>query len=378
MAAEHLRVMLTGGGTGGHVYPALAVASELRRRVPEVEFLYVGTRDGLEARIVPSAGMPFRSVRARGFIRKRPPDMVRAVFDLVRGYRTAVALVRAFRPHVVLGTGGYVMVPVVLAATRCRVPVVLHEQNALPGVANRWLSRHAEAVAVPFDEARPAFPRARRVEVTGNPTRPELLETETKAARRELGLDPDRPVVLVTSGSRGARSINLAAAEWIRSGRVPAQVLLSTGHAYHAEVVRSLAAAGLDAATLADRGVVVVPYIDRMDLALAAASLAVARAGALTIAEFTARGVPSILVPSPNVTHDHQRRNAEVLQRAGAAVLLPDAELSATRMGRLVAELLGDGQRLEAMAAAARSLGRPDAGRRLAALLLEAAGRRDL
>jgi len=375
--AQPLRVLLTGGGTGGHVYPALAVASELRRLVPAVEFLYAGTREGLEARIVPASGLTFRSIRARGFIGKRPLDAARALLELARGYRTALALVRAFRPHVVLGTGGYVMVPVVLAAARCRVPVVLHEQNALPGVANRWLSRYAAAVAVPFEEARAAFPRAGRVVVTGNPTRPELLEAGTAAARRELGLDPDRPVVLITSGSRGARSINRAAVEWIAAGPVPAQVLLSTGHGYHAEVVRGLSAAGLDARALAERGVTVVPYIDRMDLALAAATLAVTRAGALTIAELTVRGVPAILVPSPNVTHDHQRRNAEVLQRAGAAVLLPDAELSGDRLGRLVSELLADGARLEAMARAARALGRPDAGRRVARLLLEAAGGRD-
>ncbi|HEX6989145.1 MAG TPA: undecaprenyldiphospho-muramoylpentapeptide beta-N-acetylglucosaminyltransferase [Bacillota bacterium] len=375
MTDERLRVMMTGGGTGGHVYPALAVASELRRLVPAVEFLYVGTREGLESRIVPAAGLPFRSVRARGFIRKRPLDLVRAVLDLARGYRTALVLVRAFRPAVVLGTGGYVMAPVILAAARCRVPVVLHEQNALPGVANRWLSRYADVVAVPFDEAVAAFPRARRVEVTGNPTRPEILTARTPDARRELGLDPDRPVVLITSGSRGARSLNRAAVEWIRGGELPAQVLLSTGHAYHSEVVRSLASAGLDAGALAGRGVVVVPYLERMDLALAAASLAVTRAGALTIAELTARGVPAILVPSPNVTHDHQHRNAELLRRAGAAVLLPDAELSGARVGREVERLLSDGERLAAMARAAAALGRPDAGRRLAELLLEAAGR---
>lgn len=373
-AAAPPRVVLTGGGTGGHIYPALAIAAELRRLVPEVDILYVGSVDGLEARLVPGEGLPYRAVPAAGVIRKSPLAAARGLVQLLRGVVAARRVLAGFRPDVVVGTGGYVSFPVVFAAVRARVPVLIQEQNVVPGVANRWVGRWADVVAVPHAEVARWFPRARRIEVTGNPVRPEVLAADRDAARARLGLAGCRRVVLVVSGSRGARTVNEAMAgalpEWL--GRPEWGLLWITGNAYHAEVSAAARRAGYDP----DRHphVRIVAYAHDMADMLAAADLVVARAGAITLAELAARGLPAVLVPSPNVTHDHQRQNARLVERAGAAVVVEDADCDARTLGGAIRSLLADEARLAAMAAASRTLARPDAARRLAELVLELAG----
>ncbi|HEY8450285.1 MAG TPA: UDP-N-acetylglucosamine--N-acetylmuramyl-(pentapeptide) pyrophosphoryl-undecaprenol N-acetylglucosamine transferase, partial [Bacillota bacterium] len=245
MGGRPLRVLLTGGGTAGHVFPALALATELRRLEPGVEFLYIGTRAGLEAGLVPAAGLPFATVRAQGLVGRRPLAAMRALWELVRGYREARQLIGRFRPHVAVGTGGYVTGPVLLAAARAGVPLVLHEQNAFPGAANRWLSRFAELVAVPFDETHRYFGRAARVVTTGNPVRPEIVTTSRDEGLRAFGLDGERPVVLIVSGSRGAQAINEASVAMLTGPPLDAQVILVTGRRYYDAVVARLAAAGV-------------------------------------------------------------------------------------------------------------------------------------
>lgn len=367
------RILLTGGGTGGHIYPALSLASHLRSRCPDVELLYVGTASGLEAQLVPRAGLPFVPVRARGFAGKSLAAMMRAAVDFAVGYRQSRRIIRDFRPQAAVGTGGYVTGPVLFAAAAARVPIVIHEQNAYPGVANRWLSRYAHTVAVPFDEARDHFPQARRVVTTGNPVRPEIIAANREEARKKLAVAPDRPLVLIMSGSRGARTINKAAAAMLTTQELPAGVILVTGEAYYESTLSQLRQSDR-AGKLLDSGQLrVYPYLDRMDWALAAADLAVARAGATTIAELTVRGLPSILIPSPNVSHDHQRQNAALLARAGAAAMLDEDRCTGDFLATLIRQLLADPKRLEQMAAAAKTLGKPRAGHELARLVLEAA-----
>lgn len=375
MAGERavFRILLTGGGTGGHIYPALALAEALRDLTDRLELLYVGTKDGLEADLVPKAGLPFITVRARGIISKKPLAALRGAFDLLLGYRASKNIVRRYRPHVAVGTGGYVTGPVLYAAFRYGVPVILHEQNAFPGVANRWLSRFAHTVAVHFEETRRYFPHARRVVTVGNPVRRDILSAQRGVAYKELGLCQGRPTVLIMSGSRGARTINEAAVEMLVSGTVPAQVILVTGKAYY-DTTRNQLMASRQAVEDMKRGQIrVYPYLDRMDLALAAADLVVARAGATTIAELTARGVPSILVPSPNVTHDHQRHNAAILVNSGAALLLEEKQCTGRSLSEMLQQLLNDRRRLRSMSQAALAMGRPNAGAELAHLVLEAA-----
>ena len=371
-----MRVLLTGGGTGGHIYPALAIAAELRRRVPGCELLYVGTREGLEGRIVPRAGLSFATVSARGLMRKAPREVLAGLVALMRGLWQADRILARFRPHVVVGTGGYVAAPVALAAVRRGIPLVIQEQNAVPGATNRLLARWARAVCVPFAEAGRFFPPGTPVVVTGNPVRPEILTVRRDEARARLGIGATEPVVLVTGGSRGAERINRAALELaVAMAGWPEGVLLwASGERYHGELrmrlERRLAAAGRQPA----RRVRLFPYIDDMPTAYAAADLYVGRAGATTLAEITARGLPAILVPSPHVAHHEQDENARVLARAGAAVVIPDGELTGARLVALVRELLADPARLAAMARASRQLGRPDATGAIVDRILDAVG----
>ncbi|HEY8489265.1 MAG TPA: undecaprenyldiphospho-muramoylpentapeptide beta-N-acetylglucosaminyltransferase, partial [Thermaerobacter sp.] len=298
-----MRVLLTGGGTGGHIYPALAIAVELKRRVPGCEMLYVGTREGLESRIVPRAGLAFATISARGLMRKGPRELVAGILALSRGLIQADRIVARFRPDVVVGTGGYVAAPVALAAVRRRVPVVIQEQNAVPGATNRLLARWAQAVCVPFAEAARFFPEGARVVVTGNPVRPEIVAARREEARARLGLDGTEPVVLVTGGSRGAERVNRAALELAVAvaGWARGVLLWASGERYHGEMAAGLARRLAEVGCDPGPRVRLFPYIDDMPTAYAAADLYIGRAGATTLAEITARGLPAVLVPSPHV-----------------------------------------------------------------------------
>lgn len=373
-----LRVVLSGGGTGGHVYPALAIAEAVRRRVADVSFLYVGTADGMEAEIVPRQGLPFRTVAAGGVIRKSPVAAARGLVAMARGVWQARRLLAGFGPHVVVGTGGYVSGPVLLAAALAGIPTLVHEQNAVPGVTNRLLSRFADVVAVPHPDVVRRFPSARRVEVTGNPVRSAVLAADPAKARARLGLAGCRWVVAVLGGSRGARTINEAVAgllpAWLE--RPDRGLVWVTGRAYHDAMVARAREAGYDPERHGH--VRILPYAHAVEDVLAAADLVVARAGALTLAELAARGRPAVLVPSPNVAHDEQRHNARLAEAEGAAVILEDDRCDAASLDAVLEQLLADPARLAAMAAAARRLARPDAADRLADLVLELArgGRR--
>lgn len=369
------RVLLTGGGTGGHAYPALAVARALREAEPEVELLYAGTARGMERSLAEREGIPFHVVRARGISRKSFSDAVRGLGTLVWGLTEAWRLVRRWRPGVVVGTGGYASAPVVFAAILAGVPVLLQEQNVFPGRVNRLLGRWAYAVGVPYPETARAFPRGTRCVVTGNPVRPEVLTTSREAGARLLGLDPRLPTLYVFGGSRGARRLNQAMLDALPLvlNRPGLQVIWATGHGQLAEVLEGLAARAVDPSR---PGLLIREYLHEAPAALAVADLVVGRGGGITTAELTARGIPAILVPSPNVAHDEQTHNARILERRGAARVLPEGELDGPRLAAAVAAILGNEERRRAMAAASRALGRPDAAERLAALALDLARRK--
>lgn len=368
-----MRVVIAGGGTAGHVYPALALAGELRERGVEVSFL--GTATGVEARLVPAAGFGLLTIRATPFLRGLSPAKLLAPIAALRAIpacRREVAGAGA-----VVGMGGYVSVPAVLAAARERVPRVLHEQNAVPGLANRALSLAAERVALGFADARDGFPRRvrPRTAVTGNPVRedvlrvPERREALAKQARTELGLDERRRTVVIFGGSQGALHVDRAAAGACRllRSRSDLQVVLITGPAHLEVTQRGLPAPG--------GGLIVraVGYLDRMDMVYACADLVVSRAGASSVAEVSACGLPALLIPYPYATDGHQEANARALQRAGGASLLLDEQVNAESLAERIESLVDHEERLEAMAAASAAFGRPDAAVRLADLVLAAA-----
>jgi len=345
------RVLMMAGGTGGHVYPALATAEELRVRGYDVSWL--GTRQGLEARVVPAAGFTLHAISARGLRGKGWASRLRGVLAQGVGLLQALILLLRLRPRAVVGMGGYVSVPGGLMACLLRRPLAIHEQNAVPGSANRLLARCARRILCGFPESFARHPRAAWI---GNPVRAGIVIAASDAAYEYDGQRPLR--LLVLGGSLGAEAINVAVPAALAVLRTRGQALPAIWHqcgpAHGAAVQARYAAAGLTNERLS-------PFIDDMAEAYTWADLIVCRAGALTVAEVAVCGRPAVLVPLPSAIDDHQTRNAESLVRAGAAVLLPQSALDTEQLADLLADLAGDPWRLRTMAAASRAQGRPNA-----------------
>jgi UDP-N-acetylglucosamine--N-acetylmuramyl-(pentapeptide) pyrophosphoryl-undecaprenol N-acetylglucosamine transferase len=348
--------LLSGGGTGGHTYPAIAVAQELERRGHPVRF--VGAKRGIEGRVVPAAGFEIDLLPGRGLQRRVTLQNVAALIGAAAALVQAITIVRRHRPRVVVGFGGYASFPCVLAARLLRVPVVVHEQDAAPGLANRMGVRLGARAAVSL----PGTPLPGAT-LTGNPVRAAFAGLQRMP-------DHDPALIAVFGGAQGARTINRAALGCYDLWR--ARIDLAVHHVCGPRNLDPCAAELSDARRSGDRlRYELVGYEEHMDALYARAALAVCRSGAGTIAELTAAGLPSVLVPLPGAPSDHQTRNAQTLERAGAAVMLRDDECDALRLDALVSELAKDADRLAAMSAAARGLGRPDAASRLADLVEE-------
>jgi UDP-N-acetylglucosamine--N-acetylmuramyl-(pentapeptide) pyrophosphoryl-undecaprenol N-acetylglucosamine transferase len=340
------------------------------------EVAFVGTPDGLEARLVPEAGVAFFPLPARGFDRAKPLSLLAAVGVLATSTLRASRMLARQRPDVVLGFGGYVSLPLGLAAVARRIPLVLHEQNSVPGMANKALSRWARAVGVTYEASVPRLAHPERAVVTGNPVRSAVLASEREAGREALGLPPDAPVLLVFGGSRGARHLNEATLDLFATlAAVPdLHVVHATGPGDH-----PAAEARLQAAVRASAGKVaewrLLEYLEDMPSALAAADVIVARAGATSIAEITALGRAAVLVPYPYATDDHQTLNARAVAAAGACIMVPDAALDGPVFAEAIVGLMADEAARERMAHASARLGRRDAAERVEALALEAGTR---
>lgn len=347
-----MRVMITGGGTGGHTSPAVAMVEELRRRDPQLMVQWVGKAGAIEERVARTAEVPFRAVPAAGWPRSWSPRRVWVAFLMLLGYLKAGMLIRSFRPQVVIGVGGYVSLPLLLAAQRRGIPTVLHEQNKRLGMANRLLAKKCAKLFLSYPDTLGNFPRD-RAEVVGNPVRPGFVLPPTRAeARAKLGIDGDIPVVLVVGGSQGAKSINDAMASAVHLfDQDEVHILWMTG--------KGGEEAGRAAAERAQAKVEVFPFIDDMVSACTAADLIVSRAGASGTAEIAALGKPSILIPYPFATDNHQEQNGRAFEQSGAAVLLLDADCTPVKLSDAIRALLQDTPRREAMAAAAKSLAKP-------------------
>ncbi len=355
-----MKVLVAGGGTGGHVFPGIAVAEELKRRRPSTTVVFVGGRRGLEAQAVPGAGFAIRYVLTRGFPRRAWWRWPWALLSNLIGLVQSLWIVWRERPDVVLGTGGYVSGPVSFAAWMLGRPLLLQEQNSIPGLANRWLARLADEVHLSFVEARSYFARKDNLKVSGNPVRSYILSGDRATALQEFGLIPGRPTVFIFGGSRGAHRINEAALEAMRrlKGRVDVQFILQTGREDF-----EWAGGIVEREQLPAR---VLPFLQRIHMAYAAADLVVCRSGAMTLAEIAVCGTPAILVPYPHAAHGHQVVNAANLVDRGAAAMILDRELSGERLAREIAHLVSDRQTLSRMSANARTFARPDAAERIA------------
>ncbi len=358
-----MRIMIAGGGTAGHVFPALAVLEELQKRDPRLVVQWVGRRGGPEERVCAKHSIPFRALSVEGWPRRHTWRKFWAAAKFAWATGRSFSLIKRFRPQVVFGLGGYVSLPVVYIAERLRVPTVVHEQNRTLGMANRILASRATRILLTYPDSQPDSLQEKSV-LVGNPVRPCFTNPPTKIeARAAFELDGSVPVVLVVGGSQGAHTLNKAVMEALGHFREnEVQLLWMTG--------RADADTAASAAPNAPILVKVFPFIEDMAAACAAAELVVGRAGASILAELAAIGKPSVLVPYPHATDNHQRQNARPFEDAGAAVIVPDSECTGQRFLEIVRELLSDSARLAQMSRAARSLARPDAAETIAELLL--------
>ncbi|MFO8192653.1 MAG: undecaprenyldiphospho-muramoylpentapeptide beta-N-acetylglucosaminyltransferase [Bacillota bacterium] len=361
-----MRIMIGGGGTGGHIYPALALARYAREADSDNKILFVGSKTGLENKIIPSSGFKLVTIHARGF--QRSLKQIGAVIgDLFKGLRESGRIIDQFRPDVVLGTGGYVAAPLVMAALMKKYPTVIHEQNALPGLTNRRLARYVSMVCISYAETKSRLPRSSHIVLTGNPRASEVGVISREEGCRQFGLDPAAKMVLIYGGSRGALKLNREVIAYLKAGFLPQEISLIyvTGEIYHREVLGELG-------SLPER-VKLFPYLEEMPAALAAADLAVTRSGATTLAEITAIGLPAILIPSPNVVSNHQYYNARVLADAGAAVLIEEKDFDCLKLKKEIDILVNNPEILTDMSKRSSELGLTDAAEKIYQCLREVA-----
>lgn len=358
-----MRLMVSGGGTGGHIYPALALIKQVKENEPNSEILYIGTQKGLESKIVPNSGIDFKTINIQGFKRSLSLENFKTIGLFLSSVVKARKMIKEFKPDVVLGTGGYVSGAVVFAASLMGIPTVIHEQNSVVGVTNKFLSKFVKKIAISFQDAASQFP-SQKVVLTGNPRATEVVNIKPESLG-QFGLDSTVPTVLIFGGSRGAEKINRVTVDSLEElVKKPYQTLFVTGRVHFDQIAKEI-----DVEKLKSK-VAILPYISNMPEILANISVIVGRAGATSLAEITALGIPSILIPSPYVTNDHQTKNAKSLVEDHAAELITENELTSEKLMRSLDQLMLDETARKEMADNAKQLGQPDAAENLYKVLV--------
>ena len=370
-----MNIVFTCGGTGGHIYPAIAVARMFRERQPDCRILFIGAEDGMENKLVPREGFELQTVQISNYQRKLTPAAIWHNLVTVQRMSATFAktkrILKDFQPDVIVGTGGYASFPALKMGAKLGIPTCVHESNAVPGLTTKLVARTASRVMVSFESSREHYPEPEKVLLTGTPVREEFLYTRRQAAREKLGLD-ERPFVVSCWGSLGAREMNKMIAEFMRCEQEagePFQHLHATGSfgwRWMPEYVKDL---GVDLEK--HPSIDMREYIFNMPTCMAAADLIICRAGAATISEVCASALPCIMVPSPNVTNNHQEKNAMVLQGRGAAVVVPEAGCSGKLLFDTATEILTDPARTKSMRQAASSLAVVDSAQRIYETALE-------
>lgn len=366
-----MRIIISGGGTGGHIYPAITIAREVAKLAAGCEILFVGTKDGLEADIIPKEGFAFETIEVRGLERRLSWQNVKTLFNTAGSVWNSARIIKKFKPDVVIGTGGYVCGPVLLAASLLKVPTIIQEQNVIPGITNKILSRFVDRIALGYQEAASYFKgKPEQIIFTGNPIRPEVMSATREAGLAELGLAAQKLTVLVVGGSRGARSINTAMNGVCKyfAGNPDIQILHVTGQNEYNSIVGNYKQSGIELSSVGN--IIIKPYLYNMPLALAAADIAIFRAGAVGLAELTARGIPAILIPYPYAAENHQEFNAKALAKHGAAIVIADKELTDAKLIDAIKSLLDNPKELSNMAKKSKELGRPQAAKIIAQLAI--------
>ena len=353
-----MKVLLAGGGTGGHVYPAIAIANKIKEHNPDCEILFVGTKNGIESEIVPKAGFELKTVTVQGFKRKIDFDNVKRVFKLCKGLEQSRRIVKKYKPDIVIGTGGYVSGPVLFNAAMSKKVTIVHEQNSFPGVTNKILSKVATKVLTSFEDSHKRFPEKSqdKLVLTGNPVRKEILQARKYISRKNLGISEDKKMVLCYGGSGGSEEIN-DAMRLVIENMVKEDVafIFATGKVYYEEFIESIKDIELKPYQR------VMPYLDNMADGLAASDIVIGSAGAISLAEITALGKPSIIIPKAYTAENHQEYNAKSIEAQGAGIAILEKDLTPQSLNEAVFKLLGDKELLIDMANNAKKIGKPEA-----------------
>lgn len=347
-----MKLIFAGGGTGGHINPALSIADYVKSKEPDSQMLFIGTKRGLERRLVPAAGYDLRYIDICGFDRRNPFKNISVVKKLIKANSDCVKIMREFKPDAVVCTGGYVSGPVAMAAKKCAIPAVIHEQNVYPGLTVKGAQKYVSYTAVSFGETLNHLKNPDRCVVTGNPVRGEILSADKALSRKALGIGADEKFILIFGGSLGAQKINDAVCGMI--GDMPdVKILFGTGERNYDQVCAAVGKI--------PENVTITPYIHNMSEVMAAADVVVARSGAITVSELACLKKPAILIPSPNVVRNHQEQNAQEFATAGAAVMLKESDLSPQSLKSAILKLISDTKELEKMSENMAKFAKPEA-----------------
>lgn len=346
-----MKIVFAGGGTAGHINPALAIAKYIKLQKPDSEILFVGTKKGMESILVPKEGFDMSFIEVYGLKRKLCVSNIKTFFTMWKSLAQAGAILDSFKPDFVVGTGGYVSAPVVFSAALRRIPSLIHEQNAFPGLSNKILKLFARTVAISFEESRAYFKGAKNIILTGNPVRDEFLSENYISARRKLGIPENSIFILAFGGSLGAEKFNEVFIDFMIKSGGEFKCTLAAGDRFYSNAVRYFSLRGGD---LKNGSTDIRRYIDDMPVLMNAADLVVCRAGAITVAELLAAGKASVLIPSPNVANNHQEYNARAAEAAGAAKVITENSLDSDELYRVVLDITQDRGKLEDMCANAK------------------------
>lgn len=355
-----MRVIIAGGGTAGHINPGIAIAKYIKQKSQDADIIFIGTKKGLETRLVEREGFELKLIKVRGFKRKLSLDTFAAIKEMFSSVFEARKIIKAFKPDIVIGTGGYVCGPVLFAASRMKIPTLIHESNAFPGVTNKLLSHFVNIVAISFKESKKYFKNGSNVIHTGNPIRDELLLAERSSSRMKLGINADVPLVVIMGGSRGAENINHAVVEMLQKYYKSSDfdIIFATGEAQFEKIKSEMV-------NHDESHVRILPYIYNSAETYSAADLIVCRGGAITMSEITAMGVPAIIIPSPFVTANHQEYNARALETQGAAVVILEKDLNANMLYNQITDMVEDKEQLGKMARNSKKIGITNASEKI-------------
>lgn len=357
-----MRILISGGGTGGHIYPALAIAMEAKEKYKDVEILYVGTENSLESKLVPEAGFDFKTVRVKGLPRKINRDFFKSLRELFLGLKDSKKIIKDFKPDIVIGTGGYVSAPITLMASLKGIPSAIHEQNAYPGITNKILSRFVDRIFITFDEARQYLKDKNNIINVGNPIRSSIFKVNKEEVYKEFNLKKNSPILLSFGGSGGQKKLNDSILYFIEKNiEKDLQLIHVTGERFYEDFLKELDKKNI----VLKENIKVVPYLYDMPKILNVADLIITSSGAITLAEISALGLPSILTPKAYTAENHQEKNAEAFFKNGAAEILYEPELNGENLDKKVSKIIFDEKVLKNMSRESKKLGKKDSSKQI-------------